>query len=46
LGRKAGWPIITETLGNNPPVVMGMDIAHFDGNLIHSLFVFLEPNDA
>ena len=29
-----------------PPVVTGMDIAHFEGDLIHSLFVFLEPNDA
>jgi len=31
---------------DGPPVVTGMDIAHFEGNLIHSLFVFLEPNDA
>ena len=30
---------------DGPPVVSGMDIAHFEGNLIHSLFVFLEPND-
>jgi hypothetical protein len=29
-----------------PPVVTGMDIAQFEGSLIHSLFVFLEPNDA
>ena len=31
---------------DGPSVVTGMDIAHFEGNLIHSLFVFLEPNDA
>jgi hypothetical protein len=31
---------------NGPAVVTGMDIAHFEGNLIHSLFVFLEPNVA
>jgi len=31
---------------DGPPVVRGMDIAHFEENLIHSLFVFLEPNDA
>jgi hypothetical protein len=31
---------------DGPAVVTGMDIAHFEGNLIHSLFVFLEPNDA
>lgn len=31
---------------DGPPVVTGMDIAHFDGDLIHSLFVFLEPNAA
>jgi len=30
---------------DGPPVVTGMDIAHFKGRLIHSLFVFLEPND-
>ena len=30
---------------DGPPVVSGMDIAHFEGTLIHSLFVFLEPND-
>lgn len=29
-----------------PPVVTGMDIAHFEGGLIHSLYVFLEPNEA
>lgn len=28
---------------NGPAAVTGMDIAHFEGNLIHSLFVFLEP---
>jgi hypothetical protein len=28
---------------DGPPIVTGMDIAHFEGNLIHSLFVFLEP---
>jgi len=31
---------------DGPAAVTGMDIAHFEGNLIHSLFVFLEPNDA
>jgi hypothetical protein len=31
---------------DGPPAVTGMDIAHFEGNLIHSLFVFLEPNNA
>ena len=31
---------------DGPPVVTGMDIAHFEGNMIHSLYVFLEPNDA
>src|SRR5688572_21555537 len=31
---------------DGPPVVTGMDIAHFEGNLIHSLFVFLEPDNA
>jgi hypothetical protein len=31
---------------DGPPVVKGMDIAHFEGNLIHSLFVFIEPKDA
>ena len=31
---------------DGPPAVTGMDIAHFEGNLIHSLFVFLEPDNA
>jgi len=31
---------------DGPAAVTGMDIAHFEGNLIRSLFVFLEPNDA
>jgi ribosomal protein L2 len=31
---------------NGPAVATGMDIAHFEGNLIHSLFVFLEPDNA
>jgi hypothetical protein len=31
---------------DGPPVVYGMDIAHFEGNLIHSIFVFLEPGNA
>ncbi len=31
---------------DGPPVVTGMDIAHFDGNRIQSLFVFLEPRSA
>ncbi len=31
---------------DGPAAVIGMDIAHFDGNLIHSLFVFLEPDNA
>lgn len=29
-----------------PPAVTGMDIAHFHGGRIHSLFVFLEPAGA
>ena len=28
---------------DGPPVVTGMDVAHFAGNRIHSLYVFLEP---
>jgi hypothetical protein len=31
---------------NGPAAVIGMDIAHFEGGLIHSLFVFLEPDNA
>ena len=31
---------------NGPAVVTGMDIAHFEGNMIHSLFVFLELDNA
>jgi len=30
---------------DGPAVVTGMDIAHFEGDRIHSLFVFLEPNN-
>ena len=29
---------------DGPPVVTGMDIAHFEGNLIRSLHVLLEPS--
>ncbi|HEX7802876.1 MAG TPA: nuclear transport factor 2 family protein [Pseudoxanthomonas sp.] len=28
-----------------PAAVIGMDIAHFEGGRIHSLFVFIEPAD-
>ncbi|MEK7954231.1 nuclear transport factor 2 family protein [Luteolibacter soli] len=28
-----------------PAAITGMDIAHFEGNRIHSLFVFLEPGN-
>ncbi len=31
---------------DGPAAVTGMDIAHFEGNRIHSLFVFLEPANA
>lgn len=30
---------------DGPLIVTGMDIAHFDGHRIHSLFVFLEPDN-
>lgn len=28
---------------NGPDAVTGMDVAHFEGGLIHSLYVFLDP---
>jgi ribosomal protein L2 len=31
---------------NGPTAVTGMDIAHFEGNRIHSLFVLIEPDKA
>jgi len=31
---------------DGPAVVKGMDVAHFERNRIHSLFVFLEPDDS
>lgn len=31
---------------DGPAAVTGMDIAHCEGNRIHSLFVFLEPDNA
>ena len=31
---------------DGPPAAHGMDIAHLKGNRIHSLFVFLEPDNA
>lgn len=31
---------------DGPAVVTGMDVAHFEGSRIHSLFVFLEPDFA
>ncbi|WP_459556732.1 nuclear transport factor 2 family protein [Lacunimicrobium album] len=30
---------------DGPPIVTGMDIAHFDGHRIHSLFVFLDSDN-
>jgi hypothetical protein len=31
---------------DGPAAVTGMDIAHFEGNRIRSLFVFIEPDNA